>query len=894
MSSTALKSIHNINKSSTNRNESSNLNSNKQQQSATTSTTKSKPTSTVFSKLLQPSSPPASVTAQQLELFQDIVVRRSQQLHSFSLETHQKLYNSLTVSEAASSPSADTRSGDINNNSKSSPITSNEISILFTKLPSKKPSNHTHQYTSLILYILTENFHKSCDTELSASDRRYCFNKLKYILNQIETAYSIWHQEEEKEKQRLRTKFEKERLIAEKNKQQIQSQQPQATATATTTTTTTTATTATAATTTTTPQASSQPAQASQSSNNNSNNNNMGSLVSKTKEHEVIVLDDDEEEELEQNQSKNQNHQQKHNTSNHQTSSTSSSVTTTTTEKNSNQQKERNQPQSQTPNTNKRKISSSSHTKTIPNPSYKPSTKIPPSQQYIPLHIINPRQYLQLSSYQKQSPLTLLFFDDNILHPNSSVQYTQSYSIRERSICRVSINGTFMSCEQTINDLKKIPIYKYPPPPVSYCQNLQSSIYLDGNALDDFQSRLRKWDPYWTVVYDCSVVQVNIPTSNNGNLVQEYGYKTTFITSNNQDRKSNLDRDDTPTPRTACGFPIQLNNLYKDNVNPLDIRWGRKPIDTGMSNQQDAYKQNEKRLLIRTLPLLPNPKYKTLRSDTHQWPKGTFVQLESKVLNPFQQRKQQHHDPKQWKGLSNILDITEYIDAKKLTQKQELSLCAKDCELYGIQVAVCEYTTPDELYDICMSRGMKGSIAKMNYHDGLKHAMKHFEKEMLVLDSDDEDDHGKKDNSNDSGGSGHIDSVTCSLICPVTKQVIKTPVRGKYCKHLNCFDLKTYLHTYAKVSGGRWRCFVCEDFVSVDELVYDGFVAQVLETFGDEIDTTTRDKVQLFSDGTWKLLTTSSSSSMKRNQKKRKLQETRGSEEGSKKLKLDEVIIDID
>ena len=73
------------------------------------------------------------------------------------------------------------------------------------------------------------------------------------------------------------------------------------------------------------------------------------------------------------------------------------------------------------------------------------------------------------------------------------------------------------------------------------------------------------------------------------------------------------------------------------------------------------------------------------------------------------------------------------------------------------------------------------------------------------------------------------------------------------------------------------RGFVCEDFVSLDQLVYDGFIAQVLETYKNDINTTTCDKVQfqLSNDGTWKLLD-QASSSVKRNQKKRKIHEQNG------------------
>lgn len=214
-----------------------------------------------------------------------------------------------------------------------------------------------------------------------------------------------------------------------------------------------------------------------------------------------------------------------------------------------------------------------------------------------------------------------------------------------------------------------------------------------------------------------------------------------------------------------------------------------------------------------------------------------------------------------------------------------LALMCKDAEMYGIQIALCEYISHEALYKICMSSGTQGSIAKMNYEDGLNHAMKHFEKETLVLDSDSEDE-GIKNKKKDS--SSEIRHLTCSLQCPVSMQTIKTPVRGKNCKHLNCFDLQTYLESNSKVSGGRWRCFVCEDFIPVEDLVYDGFIAQVLETHKDDI-SATRDKMQLSSDGTWGLVDQTETSSMKRNNKKRKMKENNDSLK-----KIARQVIDID
>jgi hypothetical protein len=430
--------------------------------------------------------------------------------------------------------------------------------------------------------------------------------------------------------------------------------------------------------------------------------------------------------------------------------------------------------------------------------------------------------------------------------------------------------------------MKKQPI----PPPINH--NVYSSIYLDGKNLDDFERRLHKWDPYWKVISNCSLV--NHP--NKANL--DVGYKTTTIIDSRLDVPIEKPKE---LPKTACNIPIELDSLFKENVYNK-VAWGTSKQSVSSST---SYQNGEKRLILRMLPLILNPKYKKIRSDTHLWPKGTFLEFNSRIVFPLYQRKQQQHDSTLWKGLSHALDLTEYMKFETISHYQRnkipmnISFCTKDTEMYGVQIAVCEYVSPDSLFDTCMSRGGKGSIAKMSYEDGLRHAMKHFEKETLCIDSDDENDNngGIQSNSTSNQNGNGIPNLTCSLICPVSMQVIKTPVRGKNCNHLNCFDLRTYLQSNSNVSGGRWRCFVCEDFISLDDLIYDGFIAQVLETFGKNVDTSTNDKMQLSNDGSWKLLS-EASASMKRNQKKRMAKESSGPAAKKSKKEVSTEVITLD
>jgi hypothetical protein len=203
-------------------------------------------------------------------------------------------------------------------------------------------------------------------------------------------------------------------------------------------------------------------------------------------------------------------------------------------------------------------------------------------------------------------------------------------------------------------------------------------------------------------------------------------------------------------------------------------------------------------------------------------------------------------------------------------------MSTKDPDLYGIQLAVCEYMSPDALFQRCMTSGDRKSIQKLSFEEGLALWQKKLdEHQTVVLDSDDEDDSDKNSDSK---------QTICSLLCTVSKTAIQVPVRGKHCQHMQCFDLAVYLKTNEPISGPRWRCAICEEFVAVEDLVIDGYLSKILEEHREEI-SATRDKVRIHRDGTWKLL----EDSEVKNSKKRNLS---GSEmmNGNKRARVESTI----
>lgn len=51
-------------------------------------------------------------------------------------------------------------------------------------------------------------------------------------------------------------------------------------------------------------------------------------------------------------------------------------------------------------------------------------------------------------------------------------------------------------------------------------------------------------------------------------------------------------------------------------------------------------------------------------------------------------------------------------------------------------------------------------------------------------------------------------AIKVSLKCPITFRRIQLPARGHDCKHVQCFDLESYLQLNCE--RGTWRCPVCK------------------------------------------------------------------------------------
>jgi hypothetical protein len=48
------------------------------------------------------------------------------------------------------------------------------------------------------------------------------------------------------------------------------------------------------------------------------------------------------------------------------------------------------------------------------------------------------------------------------------------------------------------------------------------------------------------------------------------------------------------------------------------------------------------------------------------------------------------------------------------------------------------------------------------------------------------------------------------LVCPISSEKIKIPVRGLFCRHFQCFDLYNFLIVVSSATNPRWFCPLCK------------------------------------------------------------------------------------
>lgn len=90
--------------------------------------------------------------------------------------------------------------------------------------------------------------------------------------------------------------------------------------------------------------------------------------------------------------------------------------------------------------------------------------------------------------------------------------------------------------------------------------------------------------------------------------------------------------------------------------------------------------------------------------------------------------------------------------------------------------------------------------------------------------------------------------ITLALLCPLGQTFIEIPVRSKECKHIQCFDLETYL--LMNQTDPSWNCPVCNKHVPHDRLVVDQYFVEILKQVGSD---DVAESIKMDENGKWEV-----------------------------------------
>ncbi|KAG5289750.1 MIZ zinc finger protein [Histoplasma ohiense] len=111
-------------------------------------------------------------------------------------------------------------------------------------------------------------------------------------------------------------------------------------------------------------------------------------------------------------------------------------------------------------------------------------------------------------------------------------------------------------------------------------------------------------------------------------------------------------------------------------------------------------------------------------------------------------------------------------------------------------------------------------------------------------------------NADDDDISVVDDHITIDLVDPFMARVFDTPARSKFCPHMECFDIETFLMTrLSKASKGYgmaedWKCPICGNDARPQSLIIDDFLVTVRRTLdeGKQLDAKA---ILVRPDGSW-------------------------------------------
>jgi hypothetical protein len=256
-------------------------------------------------------------------------------------------------------------------------------------------------------------------------------------------------------------------------------------------------------------------------------------------------------------------------------------------------------------------------------------------------------------------------------------------------------------------------------------------------------NRLEKWDPFWST-------------------------RRVVVSGMTSPIESLQPPQSQPQLKTVTSIAFELS---PDTIHALSpARGNSKNISAG-----------DVRLILRMLPVTWDFKK---RADCHLWPKGTFLTIDQVPVQLIQ-RKQQSHAPTQWYGMCELLDVSSRLLSPSPKRSYSVELCCNDEEQFLFCLSICQYQSAESIVDSLIRDNTPSKwLERLSLEQSIEKAIHRINQEMIVLDSDDENE--QQD----------VGKFVFSLTCPISKRLMQIPVRGKDCKHWQVCYFTPPRHTW--------------------------------------------------------------------------------------------------
>jgi hypothetical protein len=192
------------------------------------------------------------------------------------------------------------------------------------------------------------------------------------------------------------------------------------------------------------------------------------------------------------------------------------------------------------------------------------------------------------------------------------------------------------------------------------------------------------------------------------------------------------------------------------------------------------------------------------------WPKNIFIEVNGTRVEI--RRKER------W-GKDLPADITNLVRAGSNALNIVRLGNAKDESTYVASI---------EVFECCTEASIKWQVCKKRYVDVLR-----SKAEIMGRIS-------KSKHSNDNDVIVSSNTVTIDVRCPFSFQLIGTPVRGRECLHLECFDFDNYMGSRQREQPAlpprqrTYKCPHCGGRARPEDLIMDGFLDGVLRTMREQ------------------------------------------------------------